>query len=35
MTVRHTKRPGFWLGFIGFFTGRLFFLLGWTEVREA
>ncbi len=24
---RHTKRPGFWLGFIDFFTAGLFFLL--------
>ena len=27
MTFRHTKRPGFWLGFIDFFTAGLFFLL--------
>ena len=24
---KHTKRPGFWLGFIDFFTAGLFFLL--------
>ena len=27
MTFRHTNRPGFWLGFIDFFTAGLFFLL--------
>ena len=27
MTFRHTHRPGFWLGFIDFFTAGLFFLL--------
>ena len=26
MTFRHTHRPGFWLGFIDFFTAGLFFL---------
>ena len=27
MTFRHTHRPGFWLGFVDFFTAGLFFLL--------
>ncbi len=27
MKFRHTNRPGFWLGFIDFFTAGLFFLL--------
>ncbi len=27
MTFQHTNRPGFWLGFIDFFTAGLFFLL--------
>ena len=27
MIYRHTNRPGFWLGFIDFFTAGLFFLL--------
>ena len=27
MRFRHTNRPGFWLGFIDFFTAGLFFLL--------
>ena len=27
MRFQHTKRPGFWLGFIDFFTAGLFFLL--------
>ena len=27
MRFRHTHRPGFWLGFIDFFTAGLFFLL--------
>lgn len=27
MHFRHTHRPGFWLGFIDFFTAGLFFLL--------
>ncbi len=26
MVFRHTKRPGFWLGFIDFFTAGLFFV---------
>ena len=26
MRFKHTKRPGFWLGFIDFFTAGLFFL---------
>ena len=26
-TFRHTNRPGFWLGFINFFTAGLFFLI--------
>ncbi|MBR0463691.1 MAG: DUF4234 domain-containing protein [Clostridia bacterium] len=27
MRFRHTNRPGFWLGFIDFFTAGVFFLL--------
>ena len=27
MRFKHTHRPGFWLGFIDFFTAGLFFLL--------
>ena len=27
MAFKHTRRPGFWLGFIDFFTAGLFFLL--------
>ena len=27
MKYKHTNRPGFWLGFIDFFTAGLFFLL--------
>ena len=27
MEFKHTNRPGFWLGFIDFFTAGLFFLL--------
>ena len=27
MRFKHTDRPGFWLGFIDFFTAGLFFLL--------
>jgi hypothetical protein len=27
MRFQHTHRPGFWLGFIDFFTAGLFFLL--------
>jgi len=27
MRFKHTNRPGFWLGFIDFFTAGLFFLL--------
>ena len=27
MYFKHTKRPGFWLGFIDFFTAGLFFLV--------
>lgn len=27
MRYKHTNRPGFWLGFIDFFTAGLFFLL--------
>ena len=27
MNFKHTNRPGFWLGFIDFFTAGLFFLL--------
>ena len=27
MRFKHTQRPGFWLGFIDFFTAGLFFLL--------
>ena len=27
MEFKHTNRPGFWLGFIDFFTAGIFFLL--------
>ena len=27
MTYRHTDRPGFWLGFLDFFTAGIFFLV--------
>ena len=27
MKFEHTKRPGFWLGFIDFFTAGIFFLI--------
>ena len=27
MTFKHTNRPGFWLGFIDFFTAGLFFVI--------
>ena len=27
MKYKHTNRPGFWLGFVDFFTAGLFFLL--------